>query len=866
MSDPKPEDLKKAEKLRDKAKFEEALELISNLENSRDLSPSSNLDCQILKEEILFWLGRYSEVLEICEKNLQESQRIGTNVQSFDVLIFQLNAFLYLGYFDEFREGIIVAEKIFNSITEELSEEYDRRKVFFNSMKGAVYNFKGELKKDLELQLENLRNYDKYNNKFVISNILYWISGIYLTINDLNLALEYCKKSLILREKLGNRSLISQNLLRMGFIYQNRGDLDQAQTNFEHSLSICKELNDMFPMSYSFFGLGWNYFRKMDMDKAKNYAEKCLLFQNTYIKRKRIWWHIFNLLGAIYGSTGELAASNEFYIQGLKLAEEEKNKNGMIILRTNLGINYRQQGDLNKSKEIFEEILAYWEGKGAAFYTLVNLFFVTYEMESFKEAQQFLDRIEKINHQETNKMRDQNCRLARAMMLKIDSGSRSRIKAEDILKKLLEEETWDPEIFEFSFLHLADLLLYEFKLNENLEILDELRVLISKAVGIAEQQRMYMLIAEVKLLQAKIALLTFDFEEARQFLSQSQRIADDHGLHLLARKISNEHDTLLNDVEPWEKQKREEVQLVERIKLSRISEQMGNMVQKRVNIPTILETEQSINIAVFSKTGYMAFSNRFTADSTFDEKIIGNFISMSGQMGTESLDRLRFGDYTVLLNIMDSFSICYVFRGQSYSAGQKLNNFTEAVKENKTIIEVLNTAIRTGQQIQLSDNLDLEELITSSFMADPTKFQLPFKAYKGDEPFIFVSYAHSDKLQVYPIMDYLNKSGFNVWYDEGISVSEDWKKSIVKNIENCSAFLVFITPHIIDSEYVRKEISYALSQKKPFFSVYLKDTKLPGELVFDISGIQSMKKYTMPDSEFYDKIKEVLSPVLSGKK
>lgn len=136
----------------------------------------------------------------------------------------------------------------------------------------------------------------------------------------------------------------------------------------------------------------------------------------------------------------------------------------------------------------------------------------------------------------------------------------------------------------------------------------------------------------------------------------------------------------------------------------------------------------------------------------------------------------------------------------------------------------------------------------------------------GDEPFLFVSYAHSDKLQVYPIMDYLYKTGFNIWYDEGISVSEDWKESIVNNIENCSLFLVFITPHIIDSEFVRKEISFALTRKKPFYSVYLKDTKLPAALKFDISGIQSMKKYTLPETEFYTKLKDVLSPVLSGKK
>jgi hypothetical protein len=255
---------------------------------------------------------------------------------------------------------------------------------------------------------------------------------------------------------------------------------------------------------------------------------------------------------------------------------------------------------------------------------------------------------------------------------------------------------------------------------------------------------------------------------------------------------------------------------------------------------------------------------------TIDEARMGDIISSFSnnvdQVFSETLDRIKIGEYMVMINPIESFSICYVFRGQSYNAGQKLNNFVESLKENKELMKSLNISVRTGQQVKINENPDLEELITNSFMADPSKFQLPFKAYKGEEPFIFVSYAHSDKLQVYPIMDYLNKSGFNVWYDEGISVSEDWKESIVANIEKCSAFLVFITPHIIDSKYVRKEISYALDIDKTFYAVYLKDTKLPGALKFEISGIQSMKKYTMPDSEFYSKIKEVLSPVLSGKK
>ncbi|MFX0134599.1 MAG: hypothetical protein ACFFDN_13245, partial [Candidatus Hodarchaeota archaeon] len=78
----------------------------------------------------------------------------------------------------------------------------------------------------------------------------------------------------------------------------------------------------------------------------------------------------------------------------------------------------------------------------------------------------------------------------------------------------------------------------------------------------------------------------------------------------------------------------------------------------------------------------------------------------------------------------------------------------------------------------------------------------------------------------------------------------------------CSAFLVFISPHIIDSEYVQKEISFALKKQKPFFGVNLKETKLPSKIEFEIGDIQIMEKYLIPEPEFYDKLKEILETVL----
>ena len=39
----------------------------------------------------------------------------------------------------------------------------------------------------------------------------------------------------------------------------------------------------------------------------------------------------------------------------------------------------------------------------------------------------------------------------------------------------------------------------------------------------------------------------------------------------------------------------------------------------------------------------------------------------------------------------------------------------------------------------------------------------PFLAYKGEEPYIFASYAHAE---VYPELTRLRDAGFNVWYKE----------------------------------------------------------------------------------------------------
>ena len=345
-----------------------------------------------------------------------------------------------------------------------------------------------------------------------------------------------------------------------------------------------------------------------------------------------------------------------------------------------------------------------------------------------------------------------------------------------------------------------------------------------------------------------------DLKEARRLLTQGQQIAEGYGIKLLAIKISNEHDELLKQLEMWENLKESKAPFAERMELSRLNEQMERMVKNRLVKPTKLEAEQPVLLTVMSKDGKILLSNPFTADLTIDSAYFSEFLSSCNtfcdQILSESFDRMKFGQHTVLITAIDSFSICYIFQGQSYSARQKLIHFSETVKKDPNIMKILKDAGKKNIEIKVNETASLEELISESFLSDPQQFQMPFKAYEGEEPFVFVSYSHTDRLQVYPIIDYLNKTGINIWYDEGIPISENWKKSIVQNIERSRVFLVFITPQIIVSEMVRKEISFALKKKKKFIGIYLKETNLPSELEFEIADIQALMKYCLIENEF----------------
>ncbi len=653
--------------------------------------------------------------------------------------------------------------------------------------------------------------------------------------------------------------------------YTPKGDIDLALKYYKHSLALGESLGDEYLFGASLLSISWGLgVYKGEINNALEYVERILAFAKEANYK---FYILYGLLqkASFYSLKGEVTRSIPLFEQSLAIAKEF-NHNRLISSNLNNMANvYRMIGELDRALECSEQSLAHISKIGDL-KLIANthdfLIQILIEKGDLEQAQQYFNHLEQLNNQLKDKTINLGYLYNKALLLKESPRISNRGKAEEILKQILEDEDIFWERKERALLTLCELLLIEFQMTNEVEVLDELESRITQLLENAEKSRSYWILCETYLLQAKMVLISSDLEEARRLLAKGQQIAEKFGLNRLAMSISEEHDKLLNELSVWEGLRESNAPMGERIELARLADQIKHMTKKRVMEYPKLKAEQPILFAIMTKEGEVVLSSPFTADMTIDEIHFSEFLTSCNtfcdQIFSESFDRVKFGQYTILISAIENICIYYMFQGRSYSAQRKLTHFCEAINKDPTLMKFLENIVNENKIISINEHPSLENLIVESFLSDPQQFQMPFEAYEGDEPFVFVSYSHTDKLQVYPIIDYLNKIGLNIWYDEGIPISENWKRSIVENLDKCNAFLVFVTPHIIDSEYVRKEINYAMKMRKPFFTIYLKETELPHELMFDMDEIQAMKKYLMPETEFYDKLRNTLFPVLHG--
>ena len=690
MSIPRPEELIKADLLKSEGKYSEALKVVEDFERKESLSPKEQLWALIEKGYIYSLLGWTNYCVEVGERSLKLTEKYDMVLESIHARIFMAHSIYSLQKFSRAKRANRLIRK-----SERLIKQFeDNTSLEIINIKGSIYrlkswysSFTGDGKGALKSAEKCLFFRKKVGNKIAIVDSYYTLARASWFLGQLDKALDYAMQSLNIGKDIDfPNSIISSSQL-IGNIYSDKGELNQALKFLNNSLSF-KEISGYYRFA-CLESLANVYLRKNELNKSLEYinlAIKIAQESNYDIVVPRCSY----FLGYLYFLKGE----NDLAIEVLESSIELANR-----------VNY-------------EAITP------RVYLALANL-----DKGSREQAQEYLTQLEKFHKITPSISSKLSFQVAKAMMLKTSGRTRNRAEAEIIFKDLIEEANKMEHQFQsglisdmkmLSLVNLCDLYLDDLYLSNDLEVLEDINPLIKQMIEFANEKHSVIYLAETKLLQSKLALIQLKTTEAEKLLVEAQRIAETHEFDLLAMKISTEHDTLLTQLEVWKDYKDKDAPVSERVKFASLE---GNIdrLQRKGGIESIeLIEEESTLLLIISEGGTLIFSFPFTDEWERDEELFSSFLSaftsFSDEFFSEELDRVKFGQYTVLRESVGTYSVCYLYKGQTYPAKKKLTKFIERIQNTTDIWKILDKFNQTSQVLELKYSPPLESLIEDIFI------------------------------------------------------------------------------------------------------------------------------------------------------
>ena len=110
--------------------------------------------------------------------------------------------------------------------------------------------------------------------------------------------------------------------------------------------------------------------------------------------------------------------------------------------------------------------------------------------------------------------------------------------------------------------------------------------------------------------------------------------------------------------------------------------------------------EDPIMFLLLSRDGITLYSKNFLSESEYDESLFAGFISAMNSFLRETLsesgfiERIKYKDYHVAIQNIDPLMFCYFYKGQSYFALKKIQNFISDFLNSEQFLSVKKPEVR----------------------------------------------------------------------------------------------------------------------------------------------------------------------------
>jgi tetratricopeptide (TPR) repeat protein len=706
-----------------KGMYFEALDMIKALEKWENLDQISRLKMNLIEIRIKMDLGKYQEALQLSDRLKRECQKARNEILGNDMSLLIAEIHICMGNFKKGFDLIIEIESVLETILEKNSREYKLRKAQLLRMKGICNRATGNqeateenlnsslsLSKEIENELETAKTMDRI--------------AMYIHYNNFNKATKLLKQSLDIRKAIGNKYYIAQTLNRLGIIYNNKGHLDESLAYYINSYEMSKDYENKDFSAITSMNIGNIYQSKGMLNSSLDYYFNSMKEAKEVDNKHMIAACLYNI-SSIYRTRGELDDALDYLKQSETHFAELNFRSGLAASYHSMGIIYYSKGDYEKSIDLFSKSLELRDEDNSftgAASSLFYLIILSLEKGLLENAKFYHDKLEQINEKHENKLVLQQYSIAEALLLKTSSRTPKRAKAEELLRNVIEEEIVDHTITTIAYLNLCDLLLEELRIMGDQDVFNELVVLIDQLFEIAKKQYSFALMAETYWLKSQLALINLDLKKAKSLLLQAQLIAEEKELHRLALKISKEHDELIEQMDKWKAILNKEASLSERLVLTNFDKVLARIIRNEEFDIQDFEQERPIMIILLNKNGQTIFTQKFLELTKLDGALIGGFLAAINSFASEifestgHIERIKYQDYTLIINVQESLLFTYVYKGTSIDSLSKLNEFVESVMKSKLLWNSLIDAAKTPAPLDFSVKTTLERKAEQKFI------------------------------------------------------------------------------------------------------------------------------------------------------
>jgi tetratricopeptide (TPR) repeat protein len=553
--------------------------------------------------------------------------------------------------------------------------------------------------------------------------IVQW-GSLHLRKGEQNKGLELYQINLKIREEIGNQEDIALALSYIGVYYSFTRDFSEALSYYDRCLPVLEKSENKRHRGNLYNSLGLTYYHLGDINKASEFYELALFYLQQVGSKLQIAYLLSNM-GSVEQLRGNLDKALEAHSQCLEIFDDINSIQNIGAQLLYIGRTYLRKGEHKKALSFLNQALEYRRKTGNSVFITNGLYFlINYYtfIGNVEEAKKHFQELKQFNDLEENPLIDQRTKIAEALILKLDKRSKNRVKAEELLEQVIDMELIDFNLYLDAMLNLCELLVIEIKLTGNKEVLKDIRVLLEKLFVIAMQQQSFWVLAQVHWIQAHLALIDWDINKAQRSLAEAQIIAEEKGFNHLAKRISQEFDKTLNQMDLWEQLRENNASIVERIEVTQLDDLLGKLKQQIFDLDD-LPAEQPVMLLILTQTGLPIFNKNFLPSKfSKDESLLSGFISSINAFFKEvfetsgSIERIKHQDLTVLLKPVESILFCYVFKGQSYSAIKKLEEFILLLQvEKEDIWRAIREQIETSVPLEESVVGILEKVTSEVF-------------------------------------------------------------------------------------------------------------------------------------------------------